>query len=184
MKIFLNRIKITDGKDSKGEKSTIGDFFILNDEGAEIFRCYSVENGTPSSPVSGGDYRIMPETYNLEWNFTRTSTAKKGFRDVDFELWKDFVKEANHIRHTTYSFKNVGIQLVINGDYKFNNRWIFIHIANSGKDVEGCIGLGYTLTDCGVGNSTQAIQDFYDIISKSDISKITLEITDPKEDGD
>ena len=73
---------------------------------------------------------------------------------------------------------------MINGDHKFNNRLIFIHIANSGKDVEGCIGLGDTLTDCGVGNSTQAIQDFYNIISKSDISKITLEITDPKDDGD
>lgn len=178
MKIFLDRFKISDKKDNKGEFSTIGNFYILDDKDKEIFRCYSVENNAPSSDESGKDHRIMPRTYSLQWNFTKTSVAKEGFRNVDFDSTKDLVKECYHNRYKDYNFKNLGIQLINDSVKGFNDRWIFIHIANSGKDIEGCIGLGYSLTDTGVAQSTKAIQDFYDIVSKSNIKDFTLEIKD------
>lgn len=178
MKITLDRFKISEKADAKGEFSTIGSFYIHDSEGKEIFRCYSVENNAPSSDERGKDHRIMPRTYSLQWNFTKTSVAKEGFRNVDFESVKDLVKESYYPRFQESGFKNLGIQLINDSVKGFNDRWIFIHIANSGKDVEGCIGLGYSLTDTGVAQSTKAIQDFYDIVSKSNIKDFTLEIKD------
>lgn len=178
MKIFLDRFKISDKQDSKGEFSTIGNFYILDNEGKEIFKCYSVENNAPSSDEVGKDHRIMPRTYKLQWNFTRTSVAKEGFRNVDFDSVKGLVKECYHTRCHDFNFNNLGIQLINDEVKGFNDRWIFIHIANSGKDIEGCIGLGYSLTDTGVAQSTKAIQDFYNIVSKNNIKDFTLEIKD------
>lgn len=177
-KITLRRFQISKRKDEKGEYSTIGDFSITDESGKTIFKCYSVENDAPSSDESGKDHRIMPREYKLQWNYTRTSVAKVGFRNVNFDKTKDKVKEVYHARYKDYGFKNLGIQLINDSVKGFNDRWIFIHIANSGKDIEGCIGLGYSLLDYGVGQSTKAIQDFYDIVSKSNIKDFTLEIKD------
>ena len=178
MKIFLDRFKISDKQDSKGELSTIGNFYIQDGHGKEIFRCYSVENNAPSSDESGRDHRIMPRVYSLQWNFTKTSVAKEGFRNVDFESVKALVKESYHNRYHEFHSKHLGIQLITDEVKGFNERWIFIHIANSGKDIDGCIGLGYSLTDTGVAQSTQATQDFYNLVHKSNISDFSLEIKD------
>lgn len=175
-KIILRRFQTSERKDEKGEYSTIGDFTIADESGNIIFKCYSVENDAPSSDESGKDHRIMPRTYKLQWNYTRTSVAKNGFRGVDFEATKSLVKPAYHTRHKDYEFKNLGVQL-INDDVKgFNDRWIFIHLANSAQDVEGCIGLGRKVTTTGVSDSTSAIQEFYDLVKKHGIENFTLEI--------
>ena len=178
MKIFLDRFKISDKQDSKGELSTIGNFYILDSDGKEVFRCYSVENNAPSSDESGKDHRIMPRIYSLQWNFTKTSVAKEGFRNVDFESVTALVKESYYSRYHDFHSKHLGIQLITDEVKGFNERWIFIHIANSGKDIDGCIGLGYSLTEIGVAQSTQATQDFYNLVHNSNISDFTLEIKD------
>lgn len=175
-KITLRRFQISKRKDDRGEYSTIGNFTIADESGNIFFKCYSVENDAPSSDESGKDHRIMPRVYKLQWNYTRTSVAKVGFRNVNFDKTKYKVKEVYHTRYKDYDFKNLGIQL-INDDVKgFNDRWIFIHIANSAQDVEGCIGLGRQVTTTGVSDSTSAIQEFYDLVNKYGIENFTLEI--------
>lgn len=168
-KIIVSREKVTTIKDSKGELSTIGTLKIFDKDNNQVFKCLTCENGSKSSDESGKDYRIMPRDYYLQWNYTSTSTAKNGYRNVYFEKTNHVVSSVYHDRFKKWNFKNLGLQICNDNVAGFNVRWIFIHIGNSGKDTEGCLLLGYEKTSQGILQSTQAIQDFYDFIKEKGI---------------
>ena len=60
----------------------------------------------------------------------------------------------------------------------FESRCIFIHIMNTGKDVEGCIGLGKGKNDMGIVDSTSAIAEFYDFVKKHGVENFEVQINE------
>ncbi|MCX2717818.1 DUF5675 family protein [Helicobacter sp. MIT 21-1697] len=177
-KLIIQRTRISTLADAKGEKTTIGNATLLDSEGKVLFKWFSGENGSQSSDERGKDHRIMPRTYKLKWNFTKTAVAKNGFRNVDFQTWKDKVEPKYHERYTKWGFKNVGLLLYTPALPSFESRCIFIHIMNTGKDVEGCVGLGKGSNNTGIVDSTTAIQEFYDFVKKNGVENFEVQINE------
>lgn len=161
---ILQRKFVTNSTDSKGEKTTIGEFKLYNPSNNVIFECYTAENDGLPTDESGKDKPVVPRTYKLFWNFTTVGVAKQTFTDVEFNRFKDIVPSDYHIRYSQYGFKNVGLQLWTPELNSFESRWIFIHRGNTGKDTEGCLLLGYGKNNDQITDSTTAIQDFYDLV--------------------
>lgn len=184
-KAVLQRHSITKTRDINGELTMIGDFSIYDESGKRIFTCFSAENeGTPTDE-RGKDKPVIARTYHLLWNFTKVGTAKNGFEKVEFAKFKDRILPAYHQRYSDYGFKNIGLQLWTPELASFESRWIFIHRGNTGKDTMGCLLLGYGSDGNQITQSTQAIQDFYDLLDsiyENDenykVANFTLEIKD------
>ena len=174
-RLVINRTHITTQKDSKGEYTTIGKYKVLNDDGVELFGGFSAENGTKSSDEAGKDMRIMPRTYKLKWCFTKVAVPKsEQFRDVKFEDWKDKIEPKYHERYTKYGFKNAGLLLYTDELPSFENRTIYVHIGNSGKDTQACLLLGKGISDWGITNSTEAIKEFYEFVVKAGVENVEI----------
>lgn len=173
-KAILQREYVTKTKDSKGEKTMIGSFCVLDENDTEVFSCFSAENEPLATDTPNKDKPIVARTYGLLWNFTKTGTAKKGFENVKYEDWLDRIKPAYHCRYADYGFKNIGLQLWTPKLVSFESRWIFIHRGNTGKDTAGCLLLGYGKNSNQITDSTTAIQDFYDW------AKQNLDVNDSK----
>lgn len=110
-KLLIQRTHISKLADAKGEKTTIGDATLLDSNNKVLFKYFSGENGSQSSDERGKDHRIMPRTYKLKWNFTKTAVAKNGYRNVRFDDYKELIEPKYHERYTKWGFKNVGLLL-------------------------------------------------------------------------
>lgn len=177
-KLLIQRTHISKLADAKGEKTTIGDATLLDSNNKVLFKYFSGENGSQSSDEMGKDHRIMPRTYKLKWNFTKTAVAKNGYRNVRFDDYKELIEPKYHERYTKWGFKNVGLLLYTPMLPSFESRCIFIHIMNTGKDVEGCIGLGKGKNDMGIVDSTSAIAEFYDFVKKHGVENFEVQINE------
>lgn len=177
-KLLIQRTHISKLADIKGEKTTIGEATLLDSNNKVLFKWYSGENGSQSSDERGKDHRIMPRTYKLKWCFTKTSVAKEGFRNVNFDDWKNIIESRYHERFLKYGFKNVGLLLWTPELPSFESRCIFIHIMNTGKDVDGCVGLGKRSDNRGIVDSSQAIQEFYDFVKKHRVENFEVQINE------
>lgn len=184
----LQRLYVTKTKDSAGEYTQIGEFIVKDDKQNRVFMCYTAENAPESTDKAGKDKPVMPRVYNLFWNFTKVGVAKKNFTGVDFDKFKDIIPEVYHTRYKDYGFKNVGLQLWTPELTSFESRWIFIHRGNTGKDTAGCLLLGYGAEGNQITKSTEAIQDFYDLVyskfendSNRKISNFSIEVKEIQE---
>lgn len=167
------------------EGSTIGRFILKDENGAELFKCYSLENAGESTDKERLDKRIMPREYRVKWSFTGTSQGlrvKGNFRAdalglssaAFFEKYKDIV-DSKHHRCLEWGFKNLGLLLWVESRPAFENRSIFIHNGNYPQDTKGCILLGYGADDRGIINdSSRCIEDFNNLILKLGAENIRL----------
>lgn len=139
------------GRVYKTEPSTIGELIVENESGEIIFACVTCENGGPSTDTPNQDKRIVARTYQLYW--TESSVAlPKEWKPKCISTYTDAL--ASH-----------------------KGRRIHIHIGNYPQDTEGCLLLGQVDNGNGtIGASTQAVKDFYDLVSKHGIENFRLEV--------
>lgn len=147
-KIIIQRLKeykdveIPDVSKSRTPDVTIGQLTVFDEQNKELYKCYTLERIGPSTDKSGLKRRIVARDYKLEWKYTSV-TLPKQYRGRGLLLTCDDVLP------------------------KFRNRAILIHIGNYGGDSLGCILLGKTHPDVGaIYNSTEAVKEFYDLISR------------------
>ena len=183
-KAILQRQSITKTTDAKGEYTMIGDFIVYDEKGKRIFTCFSAENAGTPSDESGKDKPIIAREYRLFWNFTTLGTAKNGFEKVNFDKFSERIPKVYHDRFKQ-GFTNIGLHLFTSELLSFEKRCIFIHRGNTGKDTQGCLLLGYGADGNQITQSTQAVQDFYDLLDSiytndenQRIANFTLEIKD------
>ncbi|TLD97673.1 hypothetical protein LS71_002730 [Helicobacter jaachi] len=173
--LIIKRTHISSQKDSAGELTTIGTYELKDAQGNVIFSGYSAENGTKSSDEALKDYRIMPRTYKLKWCFTKVAVPKsERFRNVPFEAWSDKVESKYHERYTKWGFKNAGLLLYTPELPSFENRTIYVHIGNSGKDTQACLLLGKGVSEMGITNSTEAVREFYEFVLKVGVENVEI----------
>lgn len=147
--------------DGSVEDVTIGELFVENDNGEVLFKCYTLENGGPSTDESGKDKRIMPRTYKLKWH---SSSKNKGLA-VKYPEFKN--KDG----------RNKAIHLYTDELPSFEKRYILIHSGNYAKDTLGCILLGKTAGEGAIYYSIDATANFYKFVrDKLDINTLTLEV--------
>lgn len=139
------------GRVYKTEPSTIGELIVENEDGEIIFKCFTCENGGPSTDTPNQDKRIVARTYQLYW--TESSVAlPKEYRPKCLSTYSDERKE-------------------------HKGRRIHIHIGNYPQDTEGCILLGYADNGNGtIGSSTDAVKNFYDLVQKHGVENFRLEV--------
>lgn len=139
------------GRVYKTEPSTIGELTITDESGANIFACVTCENGGPSTDTPNQDKRIVARTYQLYWTESSVSLPKE-YKPKCISTYTDEL--ASH-----------------------KGRRIHIHIGNYPQDTEGCLLLGQVDNGNGtIGASTQAVKDFYDLVSKHGIENFRLEV--------
>lgn len=160
----------------KIEDSTIGEFVVRDDNGKEIWRCFTVENIGESTDTPNLDKRIMPRTYRIKWCFTKVSLPQ-AYKNVDFNAWSDKVESKYHERYTKYGFKNIGLLLYTPDLPSFENRTIYIHIGNYPQDTAACLLLNKVDNKNGTGaQSTLACQEFYDFVLKEGVENFKIKV--------
>lgn len=144
----------------KAEPSTISDVSIMKD-GKEIYKCYCLENGGPSTDTPKQDKRIVARIYKLYE--TESSVS----------LPKEYTKR-NGVKRC--------ISLYTDDLPSFKNRRIHIHIGNAPQDTEGCLLFGLVdHKDGTIGNSTQAIKEIYLLCFKEGLENCKIIINEIKE---
>lgn len=144
------------GKVYKPEDSTISDAILIKD-GKEIYKCFCLENGGPSTDTPKQDKRIIARTYNLYETLSSVSLPSKYCN-------KDGTKRC--------------ISLYTNELPSFKNRRIHIHIGNSPQNSEGCLLFGEIDNRNGtIGASTKAVTIIYDYLfaEKLENCKVIIE---------
>lgn len=146
--IHVRRIKEFDSvakpNKEKKEAATLGELKIFHENFMDtpLFRCFTLENGGPSTATPNQDKRILPGEYTLHTRRTGVTLPQ----------------EANKI----------GIWLHDPKSPSFANRFIMIHIGNYPQDTEGCLLLGYGENRNGtIASSSRAVGDFYDFVKEN-----------------
>lgn len=145
--------------------TTIGRVEVIDLQGKgspTIYTCYSLENGGPSTDLSGKDKRIVARDYTLEW----VESSRNGNLAKNYPEFKR-------------GDKNLAILLACDGVMlKFRDRKILIHIGNSEKDTLGCIllGKGKNVSGGTITNSIVCVKEFYNLLEKIGIENCFLRI--------
>lgn len=156
MILLVERFKefksVTDLK-GRSEPSTIGRVTLKDDDGKELWKGFSCENGGPDTDTPMQDKRIVAREYNLEWT-TTTKNANSGLG----------------------KWQNNAIWITCDETLKtFRGRRILIHCGNYPSDTEGCILLGKDENGRGaVSKSVVAIIELFDILKKVGIGNVKL----------
>lgn len=146
------------------EPSTLGLLEIIDTEnkGAVIFKCYTCENGGPSTDDSGKDKRITSRDYLLEW----TDSARNGSVARKYPKFKR-------------GERNLAVWVTCDEVLpRFRNRRILIHAGNYPQDTLGCILLGKSknIQAGWVSNSVEAVREFFEILQKIGIENCYLRV--------
>lgn len=141
----------------KRENSTIGTVDVIKD-GKSVYKCFSCENGGPSTDASGHDRRIVARTYGLYETKSGVCLPKK------YQL-KDGTKRC--------------ISLFTDSLPSFIKRRIHIHIGNAPQDTEGCLLFGEVDNKNGtIGGSTNAITKIYDLCFAEGVKNCKLTVVE------
>lgn len=145
---------------NRTETSTLGEVTIIDEENNILYKCYSVENGGPSTDKPNKDKRIVARDYQLKQRYTNVTLPAK--------------------------YNKIGLWLINPTDSTFADRYIMFHIANGPQDVEGCIGFGTELSNTKglVNNSKVAVTNLYDCILKYGIENFYVKIKEIPENSE
>lgn len=134
------------------EDSTVGELQVFETATNKVlFKCFTIENGGPSTDESGKDKRIVARTYNLKWRKPTSVTLPAGW---DKAPW-------------LYTYENTD----------FESRFILIHVGNSPHDSRGCILLNTVDKKDGTGaGSGEACKKFFSLLEEKGIENFSLEI--------
>lgn len=138
--------------DKPSEPSTSGRFSVTDTEtGEEIWHCYTIENGGPSTATPLQDKRILARRYVFEWTESKVSVPKN---------WKPKC-----------------LTTICPDDPKHKPRRIHVHIGNYPQDTEACLLLCKVDNKNGTGSqSTIAVDEFFNLVAKHGVENFELEI--------
>lgn len=141
------------------EDSTIGELKVIDKTTNDvIFKCFTVENGGPSTDESGKDKRIVARKYDLEWAQPTRVSVPKDWNKAPWLSTKEFSG--------------------------FRNRGILIHIGNSPQDSRGCILLNNVDNKNGTGaGSAAACLKFFSLLEEKGIENFELEVFEISKDS-
>lgn len=148
------------------EPSTLGKLEVIDTEGKDkvLYKCYTCENGGPSTDDSGKDKRITSRDYVLEW----TDSARNGSVARKYPKYKR-------------GERNLAVWVTCDEVLpRFRNRRILIHAGNYPQDTLGCILLGKVKNERAgwVSNSVEAVREFFEILEKIGIENTYLRVMD------
>ena len=146
-------------KDQKPEDSTIGELIVENEDGEIIFKCFTCENGGPSTDTPNQDKRIVAREYSLEW----TDSSTNGATAKAYPKWK------------AKNGRNVAVWLKTSSLPSFASRRVLIHSGNAPQHTEACLLLNYADNGNGTcGDSTRCVNDFFLLLEKHGIENFKL----------
>lgn len=157
MILLVERFKefksVTDLK-GRSEPSTIGRVTLKDDDGKELWRGFSCENGGPDTDTPMQDKRIVAREYNLEWT-TTTKNANSGLG----------------------KWQNNALWITCDETLKtFRGRRILIHCGSFPSDTEGCILIGENHQKGWINGSVKGIITLFNIIKDIGVNNVKLKV--------
>lgn len=132
---------------------------VDNENGQNIYKCYTLESGLDASDTANMRARIMPRTYSVHW----TWSARNGALGNTYKEYKN-------------GAQNKAVWLKSSILSNFESRRILIHIGNYPQDTDGCIlvGKGRNTSKGTLSYSVNACVELFRLLESKGISNFDL----------